>query len=96
MSDFPRPTVRCHTSAQMKREQEAHLREDRHGVRVECRLHAHLEDALAHAVFAKLVYRSLGRDQSDSNDHKNDSQDISQALLGDTGRQVAAKYDSWN
>jgi hypothetical protein len=30
--------------------------------------------------------RSLGRDESDSNDHKNDSQEISQTLLGDTGR----------
>jgi hypothetical protein len=53
----------------------------------------HLKDALGPR---EARNRSLGRDQSDSNDHQNDSQDISQALLGDTGRQVAAKYDSWN
>ena len=80
----------------MKRKQEAHLMEGRYGGRVECGLHVHLEDALAHAVFAKLMNRSSGRDQSDSNDQKSDSQDIAQTLLGDTGRQVAAKYDSWN
>ena len=56
----------------------------------------HLEDALAYGDFAKLVIRSLGKDESDSNDHKNGGQEIAQALLGDTGRQVAAKYDSWN
>jgi len=55
----------------------------------------HLKDALAQGP-REARGRSLGRDQSDSNDHKNDSQDISQALLGDTGRQIAAKYDSWN
>jgi hypothetical protein len=55
----------------------------------------HLEDALAPGL-REARSRWLGRDQSDSNDHENDGQEISQTLLGDAGRQVAAKYDSWN